>query len=63
LPGASFTAQFFAIVKEVLRQRGVIADAATSPPFVRGDDDLVRFVAEFLAAMQPEVDRATVGAS
>jgi len=37
LPGASFSAQFFAIVKEALAQRGIIAHNATAVPFVQAD--------------------------
>ncbi|MGD7704671.1 dihydrodipicolinate synthase family protein [Microlunatus sp. Y2014] len=37
LPGASFSAQFFAIVKEALVQQGIIAHNTTAAPFVQAD--------------------------
>jgi 4-hydroxy-tetrahydrodipicolinate synthase len=38
--GASFSAQFFAVVKEALRQRGVIAHGTISAPMTPADDGL-----------------------
>jgi 4-hydroxy-tetrahydrodipicolinate synthase len=59
LPDASFSAQFFAIVKEALRQRGVIEGATTSVPFLQADQSLVQHVAAFLefaaAAVEPKL--------
>lgn len=48
LPGGSFLAQFFASVKEALRQKGVIAHATTSAEFVPGNEDLARHVTRIL---------------
>lgn len=45
---ASFSAQFFAVVKEALVQRGVIAWGTTSAPMTQADESVARHVAEFL---------------
>lgn len=48
LPGGSFLAQFFASVKEALRQKGVIAHATTSAEFVVAGDSLTQHVTRIL---------------
>lgn len=48
LPDASFSAQFFAVVKEALVQRGVIAHATTSHPLTPADDGIRRHAARLL---------------
>ncbi len=57
IPGGSFSAQFFAIVKEALVQQGVIAHNTSAAPFVQADPGLVSHVADFLtkaAELRPE---------
>lgn len=49
LPRASFSAQFFAIVKEALVQRGVIASNTSSVPFTQADDQIPHHVTALLA--------------
>jgi 4-hydroxy-tetrahydrodipicolinate synthase len=46
--GASFSAQFFAVAKEALRQRGVIAHGTTSAPMTPADDGLAAHVRRML---------------
>lgn len=64
---ASFTAQFFAVVKEALVQLGVIAHGRTSPPLVQADDAMRAHVAAMLrlgAELAPQLAKrhpATVG--
>jgi 4-hydroxy-tetrahydrodipicolinate synthase len=48
LPDASFSAQFFVIVKEALLQLGVIACGASTTPLTQADDELRRHVAQML---------------
>ena len=48
LPGASFSAQFFAVVKEALVQRGIIAHATTSRPLTQSDDGIRAHAAALL---------------
>ena len=48
LPGASFSAQFFAVVKEALVQRGIIAHATTSRPLTQSDDGIRSHAAALL---------------
>lgn len=48
LPGASFSAQFFAIVKEALVQQGIIAHNTTAAPFVQADAGTSDHVARML---------------
>jgi 4-hydroxy-tetrahydrodipicolinate synthase len=48
LPDASFSAQFFAVVKEALVQRGVIAHSTTSNPLTPVDDGIRRHAAQML---------------
>ena len=45
---ASFSAQFFAVVKEALVQRGVIAYGTTSPPLIQCDESMRRHVTTVL---------------
>lgn len=45
---ASFTAQFFAVVKEALVQLGVIAHGRSSPPLVQADKAMRAHVADIL---------------
>lgn len=45
---ASFSAQFFAVVKEALVQRGVIAHGTSSPPLVQADESVRVHVAKIL---------------
>jgi 4-hydroxy-tetrahydrodipicolinate synthase len=45
---ASFSAQFFAVVKEALRQRGVIAHGTISAPMTPADDGLPAFAERML---------------
>ena len=45
---ASFSAQFFAVVKEALVQRGVIAHGTTSPPLVQSDESIRAHVTKIL---------------
>ncbi|MDT4947368.1 MAG: 4-hydroxy-tetrahydrodipicolinate synthase [Pseudonocardiales bacterium] len=45
---ASFSAQFFAVVKEALVQRGVIAYPTTSPPLTQADESVRTHVAKIL---------------
>jgi len=45
---ASFSAQFFAVVKEALVQRGVIAHGTTSAPLVQADESIRVHVAKIL---------------
>lgn len=49
IPEGSFSAQFFAIVKEALVQRGVIAHATSSAPMLQADDDVRAHVSAMLA--------------
>ena len=46
---ASFSAQFFAVVKEALVQRGVIAHGTTSPPLVQSDESVRAHVTKILS--------------
>jgi 4-hydroxy-tetrahydrodipicolinate synthase len=45
---ASFSAQFFAVVKEALVQRGVIAHGTTSPPLIQSDESVRQHVRKIL---------------
>jgi 4-hydroxy-tetrahydrodipicolinate synthase len=49
LAEASFSAQFFAIVKEALVQRGVIAHNTSHAPMLQADDGVRRHVTEMLS--------------
>ena len=48
LPDASFSAQFFAVVKEALVQRGIIAHATTSRPLTQSDEGIRAHAAALL---------------
>jgi 4-hydroxy-tetrahydrodipicolinate synthase len=45
---ASFSAQFFAVVKEALVQRGVITHGTTSPPLIQADESVRTHVTKVL---------------
>lgn len=48
LPRASFSAQFFAIVKEALVQQGIIAHNTTATPFIQADAGIREHVTRML---------------